>query len=62
MSSAEEPDLETMIAKHVAARGGVLFSHRQVERKVATDAVLSTGTIREIRINPPFAPQRFSPS
>ena len=41
--------------------GGVLFSHKQVERQVATGTVLSTGTIREIHINPPLAPERFSP-
>lgn len=41
--------------------GGVLFSHKQVEREVATGTVLSTGTIREIRINPLLAPERFSP-
>lgn len=40
---------------------GVLFSHTQVERQVATGALLSTGTIREIRINPPLASDRFSP-
>lgn len=41
--------------------GGVLYSHRQVERALATGAILSTGTISEIRINPPLAPDRFSP-
>jgi len=41
--------------------GGVLYSHRQVERELATGALLSTGTIREIRINAPLAPSRFSP-
>lgn len=41
--------------------GGVLFSHRQVERVLGTGALLSTGTIREIRINPPLASGRFSP-
>lgn len=41
--------------------GGVLFSHRQVERVLATGALLATGTIREIRINRPLAPGRFSP-
>lgn len=40
---------------------GVLHSHRQVERALATGTLLSTGTIREIRINPPLAPERFSP-
>jgi hypothetical protein len=41
--------------------GGVLFSHWQVERQLGSGSVLSTGTIREIRINPPLAPERFSP-
>lgn len=41
--------------------GGVLYPHRQVERALATDTLLSTGTIREIRLNPPLAPDRFSP-
>jgi hypothetical protein len=41
--------------------GGVLFSHRHVERELATGTLLSTATIREIRINPPLAPGRFSP-
>jgi hypothetical protein len=41
--------------------GGVLFPHRHVERELATGTLLSTATIREIRINPPLAPGRFSP-
>jgi hypothetical protein len=41
--------------------GGVLFPHRQVERELATGKLLSTGTIREIRINAPLAAARFSP-
>jgi hypothetical protein len=41
--------------------GGVLYSHQQVERELVTDTLLSTGTIGEIRINPPLAPTRFSP-
>ena len=40
--------------------GRVLFPHRHVERVLATGELLSTGTIREIRINPPLAPDRFS--
>lgn len=41
--------------------GGVLFPYRQVERKLATADVLATVTVREIRINPPLDPGRFSP-
>ena len=41
--------------------GGVLFSHKQIERELVTGELLSTGTIREIRINPPLAPARSSP-
>ena len=41
--------------------GGVLFPHRQVERKLATGELLATVTVREIRINPPLDPGRFSP-
>jgi hypothetical protein len=32
-----------------------------VERELATGKLLSTGTIREIRINTPLAATRFSP-
>lgn len=42
--------------------GGVLFPHRQVERQLATGKVLATVTVREIRINPPLGPGRFSPT
>lgn len=41
--------------------GGVLFPHRQVERRLATGEVLATTTVRAIRINPPLAADRFSP-
>lgn len=41
--------------------GGVLFSHRQVERELGTGTLLSTGSVHEIRINPPLEPTRFSP-
>ncbi len=41
--------------------GGVLYPYKQVERQVATGKVLSTGTIREIRINPPLDADRFAP-
>lgn len=41
--------------------GGVLYPHRQVERQLSTGKVLATVTVREIRINPPLAPGRFSP-
>ena len=41
--------------------GGVLFAHRQVERKVDSGEVLSTGTISAIRLNAPLANGRFSP-
>jgi hypothetical protein len=41
--------------------GGVLYSHHQVERALATGTMLSTATIGEIRINPPLAPDRFFP-
>jgi hypothetical protein len=41
--------------------GGVLFPYRQVERRLADGEVLSTGTLREIRINPQLAANRFSP-
>lgn len=41
--------------------GGVLFAHRQVERKVSAGEVLSTGTISAIRLNAPLAADRFSP-
>jgi hypothetical protein len=40
---------------------GVLFPHRQVERQLASGRVLSTVTLREIRINPPLEPSRFTP-
>ena len=40
---------------------GVLFPHRQVERQLASGKVLSTVTVREIRINPPLDPDRFTP-
>ena len=40
---------------------GVLFPHRQVERQLASGKVLSTVTVREIRINPPLDPPRFTP-
>ena len=39
----------------------VLYPYKQVERQVATGKVLSTGTIREIRINAPLAADRFVP-
>jgi len=41
--------------------GGVLFPHRQVERKVESGEVLSTGTILAIRLNVPLPAGRFSP-
>ena len=41
--------------------GGVLFPYRQVERQLKSGSTLSTGTIREIHINPPLAPTRSSP-
>ena len=40
---------------------GVLFPHRQVERQLGSGKVLSTVTVREIRINPPLDPARFIP-
>ncbi len=40
--------------------GGVLYPHRQVERDVSTGVQLSTGTIREIRLNSPLDAARFS--
>ena len=39
---------------------GVLFAHRQVERKVESGEVLSTGTISAIRLNSPMTDGRFS--
>jgi hypothetical protein len=39
----------------------VMFPHRQVEKQFATGKVLSTVTVREVRINPPLDPGRFSP-
>lgn len=41
--------------------GGVLYPYKQVERQVTTGKVLSSGTIRDIRINPPLAADRFAP-
>jgi hypothetical protein len=40
---------------------GVKFPYRQVERELETGRVLSTVTVREIRINPPLDRARFSP-
>lgn len=40
---------------------GVLYAHRQVERRIASGEVLSTGTIKAIRLNSPLAADRFSP-
>jgi hypothetical protein len=40
---------------------GVLFAHRQIERELETGELLSTVTLREVRINPPLAPGRFAP-
>ncbi len=40
---------------------GVQFAHRQVERELAGGKLLSTVTIRAIRINPPVAAGRFAP-
>jgi hypothetical protein len=39
---------------------GVLFPHRQVERELSTGKVLSTVTVRDIRINSPLDRGRFS--
>ncbi|MEX1994378.1 MAG: hypothetical protein WD929_06930 [Steroidobacteraceae bacterium] len=41
--------------------GGVLYPYQQVERQLTTGKVLSTGTTREIRINPPLAADHFAP-
>jgi hypothetical protein len=41
--------------------GGVLYPFKQMERQLTTGKVLSTGTVREIRINPPLAADRFAP-
>lgn len=41
--------------------GGVLFPYRQVERKVESGEVLSTGTILAIRLNAPLPEGRFAP-
>lgn len=41
--------------------GGVLYPFKHVERQLVTGNVLSTGTIRVIRINPSLAAERFSP-
>ncbi len=40
---------------------GVVFAHRQVERELESGKLLSTVTLREIRINPRLAPGRFAP-
>ena len=40
---------------------GVLFAHRQVERELDSGKLLSTVTLREIRINPSLAADRFAP-
>jgi hypothetical protein len=40
---------------------GALFAHRQVERELESGKLLSTVTVREVRINPPLAPGRFAP-
>lgn len=40
---------------------GVMYAHRQVERQVASGAVLATVTVRTLRVNPPLEPGRFSP-
>jgi len=40
---------------------GVLYPFKQVERQVSTGDILSTGTVREIRVNPPLDAQRFAP-
>jgi hypothetical protein len=41
--------------------GGVLYPFKQMERQLTSGKVLSTGTVREIRINPPLAADRFAP-
>ena len=40
---------------------GVQFAHRQVERELETGKLLATVTLREVRINPPLAADRFAP-
>jgi hypothetical protein len=52
--------IETLYGDYRPA-GGVLFPYRQVERRLAGGEVLSAGTLREIRINPQLAANRFSP-
>lgn len=52
--------IETVYSDYRTA-GGVLYPYKQLERQVATGKVLSTGTIREIRINPPLDADRFAP-
>jgi hypothetical protein len=52
--------IETVYSDYRPA-GGILYPYRQVERQVATGNVLSTTTVREIRINPPLAAERVAP-
>ncbi len=40
---------------------GVQFAHRQVERELASGKLLSTVTVRTIRVNPAVAAGRFAP-
>jgi hypothetical protein len=39
---------------------GVMFPHRQVERHLETGNLLSTVTVKEIRVNPPLDAGRFA--
>jgi hypothetical protein len=43
------------------AVGGVQYPHRQVERRLATGEILSTTTVRSVRLNDSPGPGRFSP-
>ena len=52
--------METVYGDYRAV-AGVLFSHRQEERQLSTGTLLSTGVIREVRVNPPLDAARFSP-
>jgi hypothetical protein len=52
--------IETRYEDYVPA-AGVLLPRRLVETRVATGEVLSTVTVGEVRINPPFDGARFSP-
>lgn len=60
---AVDPTLEWIETTYSDFRevGGVLFAHRQIERKVETGEVLSTGMISAIRLNAPLADGRFAP-